>query len=134
LNPHEDREDAIIGLPEDRQLRNFRGEVTADYSNTAHECAAQLLPLPLIFDTPGLTTWQMHYLNAEPSHLQERLARWNALVQAVIQRIQQYQVPVILLRKETPKEAVCQVFEKVNTGGVSLTVFELLTATYAADD
>lgn len=25
-------------------------------------------------------------------------------------------------------------FEKVNTGGVSLTVFELLTATYAADD
>lgn len=50
------------------------------------------------------------------------------------QRIQQYQVPLILLRKETPKEAVCQVFEKVNTGGVSLTVFELLTATYAADD
>ena len=29
---------------------------------------------------------------------------------------------------------MCQVFEKVNTGGVSLTVFELLTATFAADD
>ncbi len=41
---------------------------------------------------------------------------------------------MILLRKQTPKEAVCQVFEKVNTGGVALTVFELLTATYAADD
>jgi hypothetical protein len=134
LNPYEDREDAIIGLPEDRKIRNFRGEVIADHSTTAHECAAQLLPLPLIFDTPGLTTWQMHYLNAEPTQLQERLARWNALMQAVIQRIQQYQVPLILLRKETPKEAVCQVFEKVNTGGVSLTVFELLTATYAADD
>jgi len=38
------------------------------------------------------------------------------------------------MRKQTPKEAVCQVFEKVNTGGVSLTVFELLTATYAADE
>ena len=25
-------------------------------------------------------------------------------------------------------------FEKVNTGGVSLTVFELLTATYAAEE
>jgi hypothetical protein len=35
--------------------------------------------------------------------------------------------------KGTPKEAVCQVFEKVNTGGVPLTVFELLTATYAAE-
>jgi hypothetical protein len=45
-----------------------------------------------------------------------------------------YQVPVIELPRETPKEAVCQVFEKVNTGGVSLTVFELLTATFATDD
>ena len=52
----------------------------------------------------------------------------------MIHRIQQYQLPLILLRKETPKEAVCQVFEKVNTGGVSLTVFELLTATFAADE
>ncbi len=52
----------------------------------------------------------------------------------VIQRIQQYQIPLILMRKQTPKEAVCLVFEKVNTGGVSLNVFELLTATYAADD
>ena len=41
---------------------------------------------------------------------------------------------MIDLAKSTPKEAVCQVFEKVNTGGVTLTVFELLTATYAADD
>jgi len=51
-----------------------------------------------------------------------------------VYRFQQYQVPVIALKKETPKEAVCQVFEKVNTGGVSLTVFELVTATYAAED
>lgn len=43
-------------------------------------------------------------------------------------------MPLILLRRPTPKDAVCQVFEKVNTGGVSLTVFELMTATFAADD
>ena len=43
-------------------------------------------------------------------------------------------LPVIILSKENPKEAVCQVFEKVNTGGVSLNVFELLTATFAADE
>lgn len=48
--------------------------------------------------------------------------------------IQRYKVPVITLGKETPKEAVCQVFENVNTGGVSLTVFELVTATFAADN
>jgi hypothetical protein len=40
---------------------------------------------------------------------------------------------VIQLKKETSKEAVCLVFEKVNTGGVQLSVFELITASYAAD-
>jgi hypothetical protein len=44
-----------------------------------------------------------------------------------------YQLPVILLKKGTSKEAVCLVFEKVNTGGVQLSVFELITASYAAD-
>jgi hypothetical protein len=64
----------------------------------------------------------------------ERMQRWNDFVQDVVQPFQQYQVPLIVLRKETPKEAVCLVFEKVNTGGVALNVFELLTATFAADD
>lgn len=134
LSANGDRDEAIIGLPEDRKVRNFRGDVIADYSTADLECAAELLPLPLLFDVPGLTAWQMRYLQADPAHMVDRLARWNDLTQTVIQRFQQYQVPLILLRKETPKEAVCQVFEKVNTGGVSLTVFELLTATYAADD
>lgn len=51
----------------------------------------------------------------------------------VLQRLLQYRLPVIELLKDTPKEAVCEVFENVNKGGVPLTVFELLTATYAAD-
>jgi hypothetical protein len=45
----------------------------------------------------------------------------------------EYDLPVITLHKETSREAVCLVFEKVNTGGVPLSVFELVTATYAAD-
>lgn len=134
LDPQGDRDEAIIGVPEDRKLRNFRGEVGSDYSTTALECAAEMLPLHIVFDLSALTNWQMAYLQADPAQMQERLQRWNQLNQSVIQRFQQYQIPVIVLRKETPKEAVCQVFEKVNTGGVSLTVFELITATYAADD
>lgn len=134
LSPNGDREDAIVAVPEDRKIRNFRGEVEADYSTTALECAAGLLPMSVVFDTVALTNWQMAYLQADPDHIPERLARWSELLQGVIQPIQQYQIPVIQLLKETPKEAVCSVFEKVNTGGVSLTVFELLTATYAADD
>ena len=59
---------------------------------------------------------------------------YNDFNEQVIKSFQKYQVPVIVLDKKTPKEAVCLVFEKVNQGGVSLTVFELLTASFAADD
>ncbi len=134
LDPHVDRVDAIVGVPEDRVLRSFRGEVIADYSTTERECAAELLPLQHIWDTSALLSWMMTYLQVEPQRMAERLARWNRLVEEVIQRFQHYQVPLIILRKETPKDAVCQVFERVNTGAVALTVFELLTATYAIDD
>ena len=43
-----------------------------------------------------------------------------------------YRVPVIALDRSTSKEAVCVVFEKVNTGGKPLDAFELVTAMYAA--
>jgi len=134
LDANGDREEAIIALPEDRIVRNFRGEVEKDYSSIEKECAGELFPLPLVFDTVGLTTWQLKYISVDQAHIVERLNRWNDLMQNVIQRFQQYLVPLIVLKKQTPKEAVCQVFEKVNTGGVSLTVFELLTATFAVDN
>jgi hypothetical protein len=51
----------------------------------------------------------------------------------ILDSFRSYQVPVIELKRGTSKEAVCLVFEKVNTGGVQLSVFELVTATYAAD-
>jgi hypothetical protein len=49
LDPDSDREEAIVGLPEDRVLCNFRGEPLPgrDYSTTEKECAAEMLPLPL---------------------------------------------------------------------------------------
>ena len=63
-----------------------------------------------------------------------KLDQWDEFESQVLQRFHQYRVPIIELLQSTPKEAVCQVFEKVNTGGVALTVFELMTATYATDN
>ncbi len=74
------------------------------------------------------------HLHKTPGTPDERFKIWGSFTEAVINAFVFYQVPTIELVSSTPKEAVCQVFEKVNTGGVSLTVFELLTATYAADD
>jgi hypothetical protein len=52
----------------------------------------------------------------------------------VLETFGKYDVPVIELGKSISREAVCIVFEKVNTGGKPLDAFELLTALYAAED
>ena len=43
-------------------------------------------------------------------------------------------MPLIELGRGTSREAVCLVFEKVNTGGKKLDAFELLTAIYAGEE
>ena len=50
----------------------------------------------------------------------------------MLDNFRSYRVPVITLGRTTSKEAVCVVFEKVNTGGKALDAFELVTAMYAA--
>lgn len=47
----------------------------------------------------------------------------------VIKPVTTYTIPAIELNTFTTKSAVATVFEKVNTGGLPLNVFELLTAT-----
>lgn len=51
----------------------------------------------------------------------------------VLNAFRTYQLPVIALGRSTSREAVCLVFEKVNTGGVPLSVLKLVTASFAAE-
>jgi hypothetical protein len=51
LVPEVDHEEVIVAVPEDRMLRNFRREVIADYSTREQECANELFPLRLVFDS-----------------------------------------------------------------------------------
>ena len=57
---------------------------------------------------------------------------FRAFKRQVLENFKYYRVPVIALDRSTSKEAVCVVFEKVNTGGKPLDAFELVTAMYAA--
>jgi hypothetical protein len=135
LNPTADREDdALQSVPADGLVKNFRGDVKLDLSTRAAEIKAQMFPLGVVLDYSATMAWQLEYLQSGPGEPDDRLQTWMQFNEAIINTFVQYQVPTIQLVKATPKEAVCQVFEKVNTGGVALTVFELLTATYAADD
>ena len=130
LDPNADREEAVVSLPAERQIRRFGRDVIEDYSTPEREYEAMLFPLSKVFDTDDWMEGFQEFWDFD----REKTRFWNTFNRRLVKRFEQYHVPVIELGKDTPKEAVCQVFEKVNTGGVTLTVFELLTATFAADD
>ena len=136
IDPNVDREeDAIISVPEDRIRRsNFGRTVELDLSSRDKEIAAGMFPLDIILDSDATLDWQMSYLESNNGEMADLVRNWKRFGTEIIKPFNHYQVPVIQLHKSTTKEAVCQVFEKVNTGGVTLTVFELLTATYAAEN
>ncbi|MGO9233030.1 MAG: DUF262 domain-containing protein [Methylocella sp.] len=125
----EDREEAIIGVPENRIVRTL-SEVKLDLSTREREFEELHFPCEKLFDTFEWQNGYLQYWKFDPAKT-ELFMRFQA---EVLQRFQSYQVPVIKLKKAVKKEAVCHVFEKVNTGGVVLNTFELLTATYAADN
>jgi hypothetical protein len=129
LDPSTDREDAIRFIPESKQVVSFRGEVVEDYSTPEREFAAGMFPLVHVFDPD---VWEDGYSTYWEFDA-DRLKEYRTFRKSFIRPFQMYQLPVIELGRETDRRAVCQVFEKVNTGGVTLTVFELLTATFAAD-
>ena len=87
--------------------------------------------LPFL-DTLHSSKWRREF-SKYWDHDREHVELFDRFDEEIIQIFEQYLVPLIVLGPQTPKEAVCQVFEKVNTGGVPLTVFELLTATFAID-
>ncbi|MGC8732492.1 MAG: GmrSD restriction endonuclease domain-containing protein [Halothiobacillaceae bacterium] len=126
----DDREDAVLSVPEDRVVKTFGGEIALDVSTPEREYAEDLFPANRIFQS---AEWRQAY-NKYWNYAPEKIQLYDVFEREVIKRFEQYQVPVIELKKETPKEAVCLVFERVNTGGVALNVFELLTASFAADD
>jgi hypothetical protein len=130
LDPNADREEAIVSLPADRMIRTFRNEVLEDYSSREAEYENLLFPLNQVFDAYDWRSGFNTFWGYDPA----KAKLFDEFERHILGAFKQYQVPVILLKKQTPKEAVCQVFEKVNTGGVSLTVFELVTATFAAEE
>ncbi len=132
INPDVDRVEAIVSVPETRISTSIFGrEINLDLSTPEKEYEKKMFPLNIILDTPKTFLWQQEYLKYHNNTVINEYMEFQA---KIIMPVIQYTMPVILLSKNTPKEAVCQVFENVNTGGVSLTVFELVTAIFAMDD
>ena len=134
LDPKADYEEVVISVPASKKTTSdFGRKVDIDLSTREQEFKLKMFPLNIILDTSEEQNWQNEYYKYYHYDV-ELIKQFTELFSKVINPTQQYQMPVILLDKTTTKEAVCQVFENVNTGGVSLTVFELVTAVFAMDD
>ncbi len=124
----EQLEDAIIAVEQSRQLKtNFGRDVALDLSTPQLECEQLYFPCNQILNSDA---WEESLQEYAPQHF----GTYMQFRKQVLNAFRSYQLPVIALGKTTSKEAVCLVFEKVNTGGVPLSVFELITATFAADN
>lgn len=131
LDENADREEAVFSVPADRKVKtNFDRDIVLDLSKRDLEYEKEMFPLNIVFDSNETFDWLMGYI-AYYNNNPDNLEKYKTFKKDVLDTITGYKLPVITLGKETPREAVCKVFENVNTGGVPLTVFELVTATFA---
>lgn len=123
---NEDRMDeAVISVPADGVERtNFGRDIVRDLSTPEKERESLLFPLRLLYRPYEVFPWL--------SGLADQ-ALGTEFMAKVITPAASYRIPAIELDKKTDKAAVATVFEKVNTGGLALNVFELLTSTFAGD-
>lgn len=120
-------DEAVVAVEADRCLReNFGRDIKLDLSSPQKEYEQLYFPCR---QTLNSDAWEEGLQEACP----EQFGLYMKFRKQVLQAFRSYQLPIIQLHRSTSKEAVCLVFEKVNTGGVPLNVFELVTATYAAD-
>ena len=134
LDANEDRDEAVLSVPHTLKITSdFGRKVDLDLSTPAFQYQQRIFPVNLMFDSKGFIEWKMGYSTHYKGDTEAMLFLMK-FEQEIWLGFQQYKVPAIEMDRNTPPEAVCQVFEKVNTGGVTLTVFELMTATFAANE
>ena len=107
---------------------DFGRTVVLNLSTAEDEYAHMRFPVNRAFDSDDwFNGWMKHW-----AYDQEKIELFQRFKKNVLDQIKNYALPMIRLGQDTTKEAVCLVFEKVNTGGQKLDAFELLTATFAA--
>jgi len=134
LDTNEDRLDAVLSVPATKMVTSdFGRKIDLDLTTQEKEFSQCYFPLEVLFDQTAYSAWRRGFQKMFRND-EDKLDMFDNFEAEVVNRFQSYRVPTIELLRDTPKEAVCQVFEKVNMGGVTLTVFELVTAMFAAEN
>ncbi len=113
-------------------LRASRRGALQKETDIAIHAQERILPLSVIYGREGgFWKWESDVRKLLPPEEQNQFeidirqlhVKW-------VQRIEQYQFPVVTLNDSATSEALCTIFETLNKTGVKLSVFELLTARF----
>lgn len=131
-DPHFDKALFFVSVERNGKLVRYDG-LTPMYEITTYEqeLANGALPLCWTFNLDRLNKWKDDYLLQRASDLHGYRAlsqQWENLVKPWLDRIRTYTFPAVELRPDMPLSAICHIFEKVNSTGVPLDVFDLCTA------
>ena len=99
-----EREEAIVGVPEDRIIRTaFGREVVLDVSSTEREYELLMYPISQVFDWDK---WQDGFDKHWRGDLHENVRdEFRAFKKQILENFKYYRVPVISLDRSTSKEA-----------------------------
>lgn len=126
------------GLDFEEAIFHVRAATKWVQAHEAFEAQGKELLLPLAVlkgGSGGFLQWMLRVTN--PLSPEERASMLDALTRIEdkwIKAIDDYHFPVVTLSDKTEPDALCTIFETLNRTGVKLSVFELLTARFWAQD
>lgn len=128
-------EDCVYTVAVNKDGRRHRYKALREFDDiTTYEQEIEhgVLPLYMVFSPDDLSRWRDDYLEgrSEENYQRHKKLRdqWDREIAPWLTRIRDYRFPVIELNRDMGLEAICHIFEKVNSTGVPLSVFELCTA------
>lgn len=133
LDENTDREDAIISISDKKIKTSDIGKtVDLDLRTREDEFKNMMIPLNILF-SDDCHDWLDDMVDYYESNFNKYKEIKRNFRKQIVEPITKYKLPVIKVLKSTSQSSVCQIFENVNRGGVPLNVFELVTASLAAE-
>lgn len=133
LDETQDREDAIISISDKKIKTSEIGKVIdLDLRTREDEFKNMMFPLNIMFSDECFD-WLDDMVDYHDDDRMKYKEIKRAFRSQIVDPIKSYKLPAITVLKTTSQSSVCQIFENVNRGGVPLNVFELVTASLAAE-
>ena len=119
---------------EDSVFYTSSREARKKYDTLEQQAAELVFPLKLLFGTTGgFLEWFDAVLDLRTDNQEEKETlkpQLRATYRQWIKPLEDYKFPMVTLESDISAEAVCTIFEKLNSTGVKLSVYDLLAARF----